>query len=90
MISICQICLSMHSTSFLVHNICTSLVLILSLFLKSRMWRKNRNPSKKVKKCIGVDINRNFDFEWKGMLLKKYIGYTKTPIFKKSSPGHYA
>lgn len=30
------------------------------------MWRRNRNPanSGEVNSCIGVDINRNFDFLW--------------------------
>jgi hypothetical protein len=34
-----------------------------------RMWRKNRAPNKSVcrnraKCCMGVDLNRNFDFHW--------------------------
>lgn len=34
-----------------------------------RMWRKNRAPNTKacknrVKCCMGVDLNRNFDFHW--------------------------
>ncbi|XP_030839635.1 carboxypeptidase B [Strongylocentrotus purpuratus] len=29
-----------------------------------RMWRKNRNPN--VGGCAGVDLNRNYDFEWGG------------------------
>uniref|UniRef100_A0A3B3BKD2 Carboxypeptidase B2 (plasma) n=1 Tax=Oryzias melastigma TaxID=30732 RepID=A0A3B3BKD2_ORYME len=30
---------------------------------KNRMWRKNRAPSQNPK-CIGVDLNRNFDANW--------------------------
>lgn len=34
-----------------------------------RMWRKNRSPNtiacrNRVKCCMGVDLNRNFDFHW--------------------------
>ncbi|ARV43896.1 M14 family metallopeptidase [Bacillus inaquosorum] len=34
--------------------------------MKEAMWRRNRNPvdSGDVNQCIGVDINRNFDFLW--------------------------
>ncbi|XP_063590473.1 carboxypeptidase B1-like [Penaeus indicus] len=28
-----------------------------------RLWRKNRAPSS-VPECVGVDLNRNFDFYW--------------------------
>lgn len=33
---------------------------------REAMWRRNRNPanSGEVNSCIGVDINRNFDFLW--------------------------
>jgi carboxypeptidase T len=32
---------------------------------KDAMWRKNRRPAPAKKaKCIGVDINRNYDFLW--------------------------
>src|SRR4051794_36865938 len=27
-------------------------------------WRKNRRPTKAIKGCPGVDINRNYDFLW--------------------------
>jgi len=30
-----------------------------------RLWRKNRAPNK-GSQCIGVDLNRNWDFEWGG------------------------
>ena len=28
------------------------------------MWRKNRAPNPASPRCVGVDINRNFDFIW--------------------------
>jgi carboxypeptidase T len=31
---------------------------------KDPMWRKNRRPSPGKPSCIGVDINRNYDFLW--------------------------
>jgi murein tripeptide amidase MpaA len=31
---------------------------------KDSMWRKNRRPSPDRPSCIGVDINRNYDFLW--------------------------
>ena len=31
--------------------------------LKSRLWRKNRAPNA-GSSCIGVDLNRNFGFQW--------------------------
>ncbi|KNC30333.1 hypothetical protein FF38_03910 [Lucilia cuprina] len=30
----------------------------------NRMWRKSRLPSDPTGKCIGTDLNRNFDFLW--------------------------
>ncbi|XP_034239854.1 carboxypeptidase B-like [Thrips palmi] len=30
---------------------------------KDRMWRKNRGATSK-KNCVGVDLNRNFDYHW--------------------------
>ena len=35
----------------------------------TRMWRKNRNPEYSTSSdpdCIGVDLNRNFDYHWGG------------------------
>ena len=35
----------------------------------TRLWRKNRNPEYSTSSdpyCIGVDLNRNFDFHWGG------------------------
>ncbi|XP_041469204.1 carboxypeptidase B-like [Lytechinus variegatus] len=29
-----------------------------------RMWRKNRNPN--TGGCVGVDLNRNYDYKWEG------------------------
>jgi len=29
-----------------------------------RMWRKNRNPNGRG--CVGVDLNRNYDYQWGG------------------------
>ena len=45
--------------------------------IKTRLWRKNRNSNwedgdsifkknQSVANCIGVDLNRNFDFHWNG------------------------
>jgi murein tripeptide amidase MpaA len=31
---------------------------------KEVLWRKNRRPPPSNGKCVGVDINRNFDFLW--------------------------
>lgn len=31
---------------------------------KDAMWRKNRRPAPPKSKCMGVDINRNYDFLW--------------------------
>lgn len=31
------------------------------MLFKDRMWRKNRKP---VGRCYGVDLNRNFGYEW--------------------------
>jgi carboxypeptidase T len=31
---------------------------------KDAMWRKNRRPAPPKSKCLGVDINRNYDFLW--------------------------
>src|SRR5829696_1003007 len=28
------------------------------------LWRKNRRPNPNSENCVGVDINRNFDFLW--------------------------
>ncbi|VDN87098.1 unnamed protein product [Brugia pahangi] len=40
-----------------------------------RLWRKNRSPQKCIRSpwggrrcCAGVDLNRNFDFHWAGLL----------------------
>ncbi|XP_053610670.1 carboxypeptidase B-like [Plodia interpunctella] len=32
----------------------------------NRMWRKNRRPGPN-KRCVGVDLNRNFGYEWGGL-----------------------
>jgi len=35
----------------------------------TRMWRKNRNPEYSTSSdpdCVGVDLNRNFDYHWGG------------------------
>ncbi|KAI8040929.1 hypothetical protein M5D96_006872 [Drosophila gunungcola] len=32
--------------------------------LNERLWRKSRLPSDPTGKCIGTDLNRNFDFLW--------------------------
>jgi len=32
---------------------------------KDRLWRKSRLPSDPSGKCIGTDLNRNFDFLWR-------------------------
>ncbi|XP_054759843.2 carboxypeptidase B-like [Lytechinus pictus] len=32
--------------------------------IEDRMWRKNRNPN--TGGCAGVDLNRNYDYEWGG------------------------
>ena len=54
-----------------------------------RLWRKNRNTSRiddattyregySVADCVGVDLNRNFDFHWNGITHKNsYISSTK-------------
>ena len=31
------------------------------MLFKDRMWRKNRKP---VGRCYGVDLNRNFGYQW--------------------------
>ncbi|XP_073228483.1 carboxypeptidase B-like [Porites lutea] len=31
-----------------------------------RMWRKNRRKNKKSSRCVGVDLNRNWSYEWGG------------------------
>ncbi len=31
---------------------------------KDPMWRKNRRPSPGKPSCVGVDVNRNYDFLW--------------------------
>ena len=38
------------------------------LLLKDRMWRKTRSRNASTE-CVGVDINRNFGYEWDG----KYV-----------------
>lgn len=30
------------------------------------MWRKTRQPSKRLPDCIGADANRNYGYEWGG------------------------
>ena len=35
--------------------------------LQDRMWRKNRRPIE-GSKCVGVDLNRNFDFKFGGYI----------------------
>ena len=30
-----------------------------------RLWRKSRKPNPESEDCVGVDLNRNFDFMWK-------------------------
>ena len=48
--------------------------------IKTRLWRKNRNgtwvdgdsifkKNKSVDNCVGVDLNRNFDFHWNGTFI---------------------
>lgn len=32
-----------------------------------RLWRKNRRPAPKGSDCIGVDLNRNWAYEWGGL-----------------------
>ncbi|KAH9387858.1 hypothetical protein TYRP_009056 [Tyrophagus putrescentiae] len=32
----------------------------------NRMWRKTRQPSKRLPDCIGADANRNYGYEWGG------------------------
>ncbi|RMX60512.1 hypothetical protein pdam_00001433 [Pocillopora damicornis] len=31
---------------------------------EDRLWRKNRRPNGNSTKCIGTDLNRNFNFRW--------------------------
>lgn len=35
---------------------------------KERLWRKNRN-TKYDSKCVGVDLNRNFDYHWEDFIM---------------------
>ncbi|XP_034246473.1 carboxypeptidase B-like [Thrips palmi] len=35
---------------------------------KDRLWRKNRSK-KYDKKCVGVDLNRNFNFHWEDFMM---------------------
>ena len=48
--------------------------------IKTRLWRKNRNSTwvdgdsifkknQSVANCVGVDLNRNFDFHWNGTFI---------------------
>ena len=32
--------------------------------IETRLWRKNRSNHTDSQKCIGTDLNRNFDYEW--------------------------
>ena len=52
----------------------------------TRMWRKNRNPEYSTSSdpdCIGVDLNRNFDYHWGGKPEEVclYIRLKKQSIF---------
>jgi murein tripeptide amidase MpaA len=40
---------------------------------KERFWRKNKSPNKGPE-CIGVDLNRNWDFNYNGLLI--------SPVFR--------
>lgn len=57
------------------------------LFYLQRSWRKNRSKSEDSH-CIGVDINRNFGFQWGGnsvnyQLAENYIFILKYKIFPR-------
>ena len=38
-------------------------ILIAPVLLQERLWRKNRRPNKNSK-CVGTDLNRNFNIKW--------------------------
>lgn len=56
--------------------------------LFNRLWRKNRSPNKGAPnkpKCLGTDLNRNFDFNWGRVL----IDSVRTSV-NVSTPCHYS
>lgn len=52
----------------------------LTSIFEVRLWRKNRAPTHCIRDqwgrercCKGVDLNRNFDFHFKGLFSKFFI-----------------